>query len=504
MAATSSDRPSVAALWGLFESVGVSGLAFVVLVFISHRLAPAEFGLFSMALGIVMLLNIPVECLFHDAILQARKVQREQIDAAFSLATALAFALVALCWLGAPLLGRLLGQPGLGWLLPVLSLSLLPTPLGATLAAVQRRNLEFRSLALRSVASRMGASLVALVMVLSGAGLWSLIAQQLLMAVLGTAVLAYLAPERPRWRSDWSPIRPWLVFGAASTGLAFTAVAASRVFLIAVGAGLGSATAGLFDLAFRIVDTLRGLVSGPIWHLSTTLFSRARHETGSIAGVYATATRMCCALTFPVFAGIACTAPEVVELLFGARWAEAAPLVSLLSATSLLFFARMFGTSVFIALGRPVVQAVISTSAIALIGAGMWLFGRQSAGLASTVWIGAPLLALPVDMFLLWRIGGIGLVDQWRGAATPALAVAAMATVLTLLRMDVGAVWDLPERLGGFAALGAFIYAAVLWLIDPVLFRQLFHRLFGGLIERLRRLGLLAAPGDPAGPPTTL
>ena len=63
---TKPTRPSAARslVWTMLESGGLSGLSFVTLIALSHFLSPTEFGIVSLALSVVQILNIPVEMLF--------------------------------------------------------------------------------------------------------------------------------------------------------------------------------------------------------------------------------------------------------------------------------------------------------------------------------------------------------------------------------------------------------------------------------------------------------
>ena len=68
------ERAARSLLWTALESGAISGLAFAALVVFGWTLTPAELGIGALAFSVVQLLNLPVELLFHDALIQRREI----------------------------------------------------------------------------------------------------------------------------------------------------------------------------------------------------------------------------------------------------------------------------------------------------------------------------------------------------------------------------------------------------------------------------------------------
>ena len=58
-----------ALLWTSLESFALSGLSLISLVVFARYLSPSDFGTAALALAIVQMLGLPVEKLFHDALI---------------------------------------------------------------------------------------------------------------------------------------------------------------------------------------------------------------------------------------------------------------------------------------------------------------------------------------------------------------------------------------------------------------------------------------------------
>src|SRR3546814_11221264 len=61
-------------------SGGLSGLMLITAIVLARLLGPAEFGVAALALGIVQLLNLVVEMLFHDAIVQRKQDRKSVVE----------------------------------------------------------------------------------------------------------------------------------------------------------------------------------------------------------------------------------------------------------------------------------------------------------------------------------------------------------------------------------------------------------------------------------------
>jgi hypothetical protein len=132
----------------------------------------------------------------------------------------------------------------------------------------------------------------------------------------------------------------------------------------------------------------------------------------------------------------------------------------------------MFVSPLLTAVGRPTLMLGSALLQLGFVTGAMLAFGAHSPAVAAAIWAGRLVVSLPLDMWLCRRATGIGPLDQWRGAGSPALAALAMAALLWLLARALQPSLDAPLRLLLLAPLGALLYAALLWLVDRGLLRE--------------------------------
>jgi O-antigen/teichoic acid export membrane protein len=473
-----------ALVWTALESFTLSGLSLLSLFVFARLLSREDFGVVAIALAIVQLLNVPVDMLFHDALVQRKDLQSIDVDSAFTFTVVLGALLCGACWLGAGVLESLLDAPGLTGVLQWMSLSLLGSAFGAVVIAMQRRKLEFRALAIRSLIGRAGSAVIAISMAFYGFGVWSLVAQQVLLVCLGTLMLWILADERPHFRFSWLPTKGLLGFGVFTAVSTLLSLAIPRVFMVMVGGYLGTASAGLLSLAFRGLDMLRDLVSQAVSQVALPLFSRLSDERETLFDAYNRAVQLTTFVTYPVFTGLAICADDVVTIAFGKQWLAAAPYFAVISLLVLQYFLRLYSSRLMRAVGKPgapmyelVAQTV--TAALAMV-----LFGRYSVTLAMVAWSCRLIVSVPLDMWIMRRASGMSYARQLRGAGTPFVAAAVMACATLSVKEYL--LDSLPPLMRVFplAVVGIAAYTATFALVNREVLRDIVNLVTQSLPSR--------------------
>jgi len=455
-----------ALVWTSLESFALSGLSLISLFVFARLLSASDFGITAVALAIVQLLTVPVELLFHDALIQRKELEPIHVNSAFTASVALGATLCAGCWLGADALERWMGEPHLGRVLQWMSFSLVGMGFGSVLVAMQRRNLQFRSLALRSVLGRSGSAVIAISLAYFGCGLWSLVVQQVLLVCLGTLVLWTLAEERPRLQIAWGPTRDLLRFGVFPTVNQVLGISIQRIFMILVGGYLGSETVGIFSLAFRGIDMLRDLLAGAVAQIAMPLFSKLRDDRDALFAAYNRSVQHTTLVTYPVFVGLAVCAQDVVSIAFGKAWTTAAPYFAVVALLNLRFFLRMYSAPLLRAVGKPLVPIMDVVAQNVFTAIAMFWFGRRSIDYAMLAWALRVVITGPFDFWLTRRAIDMSYRRQLDGAGLPALAAGVMAVVVLLFKQWLPDSLAPAIRLVPLVLVGAAVYMSTILLVD--------------------------------------
>ena len=461
-----SGKTANSLLWSAIENGSLAVISFGSLVVFSRLLSASDFGLFSVVSAIAELLGIVVTLLFHDALVQRPEINEYHFDSAFTVGCIISLVLMAGCWAFASPFEHLVRQPGAGNVLGCMGFTFPCLALSATIVARQRREFGFKALAIRSLAGRILGGVAAMVAAFYGAGVWSLVFQQVVTALIGSIALWITCERLPRLRFRFTEFRQLLTFGLFSLGGVFLAFSIKRLFTIFAGLLLGVATAGYLNLAFRVVDVFWSISATAVSQVSLPMLAGLQREPARLKRAYQRSVEYACLLLYPCFVGIAVTSPELVSIVFGNHWAPVVPSVAALALLVLAQAPRLFTTPVLTAVGRPrdplLGVAVELVFMLAMIG----VFGLHSLLWATALWIACECMQIPVSTWMLRRATGFSLKDQFGGAVTPLLASMVLACSVLFVRRLLPPDLGVEPRLAALVLTGAPAYFAALILLD--------------------------------------
>jgi O-antigen/teichoic acid export membrane protein len=476
--AVSRRTTATSLVWSAVENGGLAVISFVSLIVYLRLLSATDFGLYASALALVEMLGVVVTMLFHHALVQRRELTELHFDTAFSATMILSVLMALACWALSPLFALLVHEPSAARVLTGMALVFPCSGISATLVARQRRELEFRALAMRSLIGRLLGGGIGIAAALLGAGLWSLVLQQILIAAISSAVLWASAARRPRLRFGVAEFRQLIGFGTLSVGGLLLASSVRRLYTILASFLLGVQTAGYLNLSFRVVDVFWAIAATAVSQVALPMLAGLQTDPVRFKRAYQAATQFACLALYPAFLGLASVGPEVVEVLFGRRWLPSAPYVRVLGFLVLVQAPRLLITPVLTALGRPR-DPLVALAAELLFMLGITAsFGMSSLPGAIGVWVASECVLALVSTWILRRATGYGVLEQFRGVRKPMLASVLMAAAV----IETG--FQLPQALGALPRLAVLLTVGVIVFVTAAAFLD--RRLVGDFLGFVR------------------
>jgi O-antigen/teichoic acid export membrane protein len=458
--------------WSLLENGGLALISFVSLIVYLRILSVADFGIFSTALALIELLGVLVTMLFHNALVQRPDATDLHFNTAFTATMGLSVIMALGCWAMAPAFAAWIHQPNAVRVLEWMSLIFPCQAASATLVAEQRRQFAFRTLALRSLIGRLLGGGIGIAAAILGAGLWSLVLQQILIAAIGSFVLWIMADRKPRLQFRYSEFKQLFGFGVLSVSGVFLSISIRRVFTLLATSFLGVEAAGFLNLSFRVVDMFWTIAATAVAQVALPLLSGLQFEPVRLKRAYQASTQFSCLAIYPCFVGLASVAPDVVALLFGQRWQPSAPYVTVLGFLVLLQAPRMAFTPLLTALGKPRDSLVGQLAELFFMLAAVSLSRVPSLTWAIGVWAASEGVLFLVSGWMLRRVTGYTVLDQFAGVTKPLLASLIMAAVVIKSGMALPAELGAVLRLTVLIPLGVATFTGAILLLDRKLVKS--------------------------------
>jgi teichuronic acid exporter len=262
------------------------------------------------------------------------------------------------------------------------------------------RTLRYRPLALITLITRNVPNFVALWMVWSGFGVWSLPIRDVLMAVVDLALKTVVARYRFRGQVSRASARTLMRFSRPMFLVRSLENAFQWIDRVVVGSFLGNAATGLYQQARTLSET--GLVAmRPFFPMAFNLYARVQDDPRRLVRSfslvnYFTSRALCAGaavlLVFPA---------ETVRLLLGADWVQAAPLLRWLALYTALVPILANLRELLGGTGHPAKNARIAAFQLALFAPAVLI--AATVGSARGV-AGSLVAATLLGVLLGWRV----------------------------------------------------------------------------------------------------
>lgn len=432
-------------------------VAFTSITVYARLISPEHYGIWAMAslaLGIATLFR---ELALIPSIVQARELSAEQQDTYFWTSIAVSLAACLALALTAPLLARVYDAPLLRPVLWACCISLMLAGSGIVHAALLRRGLQYRKVALVE-----GGGLVCgLITGVTAAWLWrdtwAFVAGHIANAawVASTAwIFTRWVPRAPRRR----PAKIDLSFSFHLTAYNVLTFASNHVGM-AAGYRFGAADLGFYNRAQQLYVVAYFSFLQSLADVGLSFLCRVGRDAAAYRDAYITVARRVAVIFIPYAAVLPILADDLILALLGPDWTPATPILKWLAPIALTgAFASLFAqllTSQGRAheLRRWALADFVLRAAGAVAGSQFGVVGMAIGYSLTTLCISVPLMA-----WISSRHGPVlmrhQLVAIWPGVLLA--LVAALGAMLALFAADtlrLGPGWARLFFVGGAAAL---------------------------------------------------
>lgn len=401
-------------LWSALQNWGVRLSSLLLFMVLARLLTPEQLGLFAASTVVLAFLNLLAEQGLGEAVVQRETITQQQMNSVFLLNMGVSLLIVVLLWFMAPWVARWMKLPELVDILRVSSLAMPLTAAAFGQMAMRKRNFQYRWLATTALISTVLSGVVALVLVLKGFGVWSLVVQSLAYAALVTAMLWFKAEWRFTWDTDFRGVRPLMAYGGNRLFTYVLDFANTRYIEIFLASALGPAALAVYSVGVRVHQALMQTMSSTILEVAHNGFSRLANDRPALINAYYKSVTATATLAVPVFCLVGAVAPSLTVTLFGARWEGSAEVMRLMSILGAVQVIQFYNGTVYNAIGRPVIGSQFMVLKVALTFGALWFV--RDGGLTALLYafLISQLATTPLSFYLVHRLIGVSLRELLR------------------------------------------------------------------------------------------
>jgi O-antigen/teichoic acid export membrane protein len=421
-----------------------------------------------------------------SALVQSESLDRHRLRQAFGIMLVLNGILALTQLLIAPIAARYYGQPLVADMLRVQALIYLATPFISIPEVLMGRSLDFRRPAIVSMVASVAGAGVALFGALSGWGVWTLVWAPI--ALFWVRGLGYIIATGflPVPSFDFRGTAPMIVFGTAMLGTQLLWLVQTQADIFIGGHALAPHELGLYAEALFLTQIFVSRFIPPLNDVAFPSYSRMQRDKAAIRRSFTKALKLLMLIACPIYFGMAASAEPLVVTLFGAKWREMAPLVTLLALTMPFMTIQVMFPPVCNALGRPGLATLVAGIGAAMMPIAYLVGIRFGAIGLAAAWLLVYPIYCSITVKIAGRAMGLGVRDVVPAVVPGIACSAAMAVVVLGVAQLLPAQLAHPIRFAILVATGSISFGTILLL---------FAR---GLIDELIRLVVRREAPTPA------
>ncbi len=199
------------------------------------------------------------------------------------------------------------------------------------------REMDFRSLELRSMAGIVVGAVAAIGVAVIGGGPWALVVQPLGFFGVSLILLWRFSSWRPKLLYSRKSLRELRGFAGNVSGTMMMFQLTQNADNVLIGRFLGATQLGFYSLGYNIILVPVTRISAPLILVLYPVFSRVQHDLKRLSSLWLRVLRLTSALAVPATFGLIVVAPDLVNVVFGHRWHAATPVVEILAAVGLMY-----------------------------------------------------------------------------------------------------------------------------------------------------------------------
>jgi len=322
--------------WSAVSQYGSQAVRTVVSLVLARLLAPEYFGLLAMAGVITAFARQLTNLGFTASIIQRKQISPQLVSTLFWANLAISVLMAVALAACSPLAAWIYSDPRVAPIVAVLSVEFLLVGFTMVPTALLTRRMAFNKLAVRELAGVLLGGSTSITLAVLGWGVWALVLGSLVGLASGMILINLLCPFRPQLVFDRQGLRECLGFGLNLTGFGIFNYFARNADNLIIGIFLGPTALGYYSLAYRLMLLPRDSVTNVITRVLFPAFSRMQDDDERLANAYLRTCGAIAFVTFPMMAGLAVVARPFVEVVLGAKWLPAVPLIWILAPVGMM------------------------------------------------------------------------------------------------------------------------------------------------------------------------
>jgi O-antigen/teichoic acid export membrane protein len=408
-------------------------------IVLARLLAPADFGVFGIALLAMSALETFSQTGFSTALIQKKDETESYLDTAWTVQAVRGILLALVLYLTAGYVAAFFDASAAKPILQVIGLSMLFQGFTSIGVLYFQKDLEFHKQFIYMFSGTVADMSVTIAAAFLWRNPWALAIGLLAGSLMRMVVSYFVHPYRPRLGFDQQQFRELSGFGKWILGSSILFFFLTQADHALVGKVLGVSALGFYQLAYRLSNMPATEITQVISQVTFPAYSMLQDDLPRLRQAYLKVLQITAFLSFPIAGLIFVLAPDFTKVCLGERWMPMVPAMQALALAGLIRSLAATTGPVFLAVGKPRIDTICQIVRLIILAACIYPFViRWDILGAGTAVVLSILISMGAFSFAIIKIAGCPLIQFSKVIIFPLLSCITMVVSMVVLKANIG------------------------------------------------------------------
>lgn len=322
--------------WKLLERFSSQLVSFVISIILARILAPSDFGIIAIILVFISFANVIIDGGLNTALIQKKNAEQEDFSTIFWFCLLMASCLYVFLFVAAPFIAHFYDNEVLTPVLRVLGISILFNSANSIQYAYVSRKLLFRKLFYVNATALLISGIIGVVMAYTGFGVWALVTQSLLNAIICCVIMWITISWRPSFVFSVERFKRLFNYGWKILATNFIISVFENIRSLVIGKLYLPSTLAFFDRGKLLPNLVMTNITTTFEAVLLPAFSEEQDDSVRVKQMMRRSISVSYLFVAPLLVGLFVTAKFVVILLLTDKWLPAVSFIQIFCVAFLL------------------------------------------------------------------------------------------------------------------------------------------------------------------------
>ena len=359
---------------------------------------PEIYGLMAICMVVMDGIEVFTQTGFGAALIYRQENIEEAKHTTFTTNVVRGFILSLIVILIAPIFANYYVRPDLTNVIRILSLSFIIRGFSNINLVILRKELDFKKITFLEIAGNVIYCIIIIILVIFLQNIWALVISAVVSSLTNTVFSFILIPGKFCFRINFQIFKELYSYGRFITGAVIVTFILTQGDNAFVGKVLGMETLGYYVLAFGLANLPVTAITFMTQRIMFPAYSKIQSDFQALQRLYLKVLKFLATFAIPSAAGIGILAPEIVRIVYGAKWLPAVAALQVLCGFGAIRSISATTSSILSAVGKPNIVFYTSAARLIIMASLIYPFTHKY-GIVGTSY------AILIPIFLEWITG---------------------------------------------------------------------------------------------------